>query len=144
MGLSDDLYDFMAGEDKRVERTLLRRYWWRIFDRLSSYEALKAAPGTNRASIDDPRCKTHREELQEAGYTQREILEEAVREVLENDVASVYQHGYGRDLEDLTPYLAEADLSPEGKERLVSELADMYEEQAALLRERVDLLQERR
>jgi hypothetical protein len=125
----------MVEEDERIHRILLRRYWWSIFCRHSGYRALKAAPGTNVASATDPRCKTHEQELCEAGHSTREILEEAVREVVERDIERVYRHGVGTDLEDLTPYLEEEDLSPEGKENLVQFLADFYEEQGRLFRE---------
>src|SRR5215217_9243252 len=124
MALSDDLHEFFSREDERVGRVLLRRFCWHIFDRRNgAYRALRAAPGTNVANAHDPRCKSYEQELREAGYTEVEITEKAIREVVENELAEVYHHGFGPDTEDFTPYLAEVD-----KDELVMVLVDFYED----------------
>jgi hypothetical protein len=134
VALIDDLHQFLDEEDERVRDVLLRRFWTHIREkRFCAYRAMRRVPGTNR--LDRESLAT---ELQRNGYTEREILEMAVREVVEEDLEEIYSErgGIGLDVEDLSPYLEEEDLSPEGKERLVQDLADMYEEGARIMAEK--------
>jgi hypothetical protein len=134
MGLSEDLYEHLAAEDKRIRRVLLIRYMWRIFHkRNADYRAPRFVPGVR--DQDDPRRQPREKQLREAGYSNRAILELAVGEVVDNETEKIYRHGYGNDPEDFTHLLGKDELSLADRDELVTFLADLYQEEARRFRE---------